>query len=144
MGKEDPAERSSMGFIRRLLGIETRPGEPEPLTDSGFDAAAAGSDLPVFVFFFSLWCSSCQVTGGLLNELGPEYASRARFYKIDATKNPAAAAKMNVRGVPAVIALSGGKVTGRSTGLIPLDQLRDWIEESLARAEGAEGKEEEA
>jgi len=128
-----------MGFIRRLLGIETKPGEPEPLGDREFDAAVEASDLPVFVFFFSLWCSSCQVTAGLLNELGPRYRERARFYKVDATKNPASAGKMNVRGVPTVVALSGGGILGRNTGLVPIDELAGWIEESLDRAAGTEG-----
>jgi thioredoxin-like negative regulator of GroEL len=120
-----------MGFIKRLLGLEVRPGEPEKLTDMSFEGIVKESGLPCFVYFYHLWCSSCQVMGGLLNELGPEYKESARFYKIDITKDPHTAGKYRVNAVPAVLFFRDGRLTDALKGLTPLNELRDWIEGNL-------------
>lgn len=127
-----------MGFLKRLLGLETTPGEPEPLTDAAFENVVLSSDLPCFVYVFSLWCSGCQVMGGLLNEVGPDYVGRARFFKLDATKNPHTAAALGVSGVPAVILVRGGAAVDRLVGLVPLNDLRAWLDRALAAPETGE------
>ncbi|MBN1884265.1 MAG: hypothetical protein JW876_01915 [Candidatus Krumholzibacteriota bacterium] len=124
-----------MGFLKRLLGLETIPGEPAPLTDASYDALVPASDLPCFVYVFTLMCSGCQVMGGLLNEIGPDYVGRALFFKLDATKNPRTAAAHGVTGVPTVLCIRGGSVADRLVGLVPLDDLRGWIDRALATGE---------
>jgi thioredoxin-like negative regulator of GroEL len=133
-----------MGFLKRLLGLETRPGEPEALHDEAFEATVTGPELPVFVFFFNLWCSSCQVMHGLLNEVGPEYTGRARFYKMDATKSPRAVTAMEIRGVPVLAAFSPDGKTDRMTGLMDITELRNWIEDHLSPDEQNPGRDEAA
>ncbi|MBD3180381.1 MAG: hypothetical protein GF417_12860 [Candidatus Latescibacteria bacterium] len=120
-----------MGFIKRFLGLEQNPGEPEKLTDNTFEQVIAGSELPCMVYFFHLWCSSCQVMGGLLNEIGPEYIDRARFYKMDITKDPYTAEKFNVRSVPRILCFKNGEVSDSLTRLTPLDELKEWVESQL-------------
>ena len=48
-----------MGFIKRLLGLETRPGEPETIDSERFERDVLHGDLPCVVEFYNLWCSSC-------------------------------------------------------------------------------------
>ncbi|HSG28072.1 MAG TPA: thioredoxin domain-containing protein, partial [Candidatus Krumholzibacterium sp.] len=115
----------------RLLGLETRPGEPAPLSDADFEIVSARTDRNQFIYFFHLWCSSCQVMGGLLNEVGPEYSEKADFYKLDVTKNPDTASKFRISGVPTVVAIRNGQEIDRQKGLIPIDELKSWIEETL-------------
>ncbi len=120
-----------MGFIKRLLGIEVRPGEPEKLAGSSFEIVIAQSELPCFIYFYHLWCSSCQVMGGLLNEIGPEYIGKAKFYKIDIMKNPGAAEKFGVRAVPTVLAFRDGKASDSLNSLTPLNDLKEWVERNV-------------
>ncbi len=120
-----------MGFWKRLLGLETRPGESEPLTDTTFDEKVLECKLPCFVLCFSLWCSPCQVMGGLLNEVGPGYLGKARFFKLDVSKNPHAPGRYQVKGVPTILVFSEGGLVARGTGLIPLNDLKEWIENQL-------------
>ncbi|MCK4538182.1 MAG: hypothetical protein KAV42_05230 [Candidatus Krumholzibacteria bacterium] len=124
-----------MGFFKRLLGLETKPGEPAPLTDDQFDEEMSNGELPCFVYCFSLWCSSCQVMGGLLNEVGPDYADQARFFKLDVTKNPVTASRLGIKGVPAIFSFRNGKPVESHVGLIPLDPLKEWIERNIAGKE---------
>ena len=129
-----------MGFFKRLIGIETRPGEPEALPDKMFDEIVREPDMPVFVFFFNNWCSGCQVLHGLINEVGPEYIGRARFYKMDATRSPRAVTALEIRGVPVLAAFTPGGAADRVTGLINITELRHWIESHLPGTEGTPGQ----
>jgi thioredoxin-like negative regulator of GroEL len=129
-----------MGFFKRLIGIETKPGEPVALPDEMFDEAVREPDMPVFVFFFSNWCSTCQVMHGLINEVGPEYIGRARFYKMDATKNPHAVTALEIRSVPVLAAFTPGGAVDRATGLLNITELRNWIESHLPAVETAPGQ----
>ena len=120
-----------MGFFKRLFGIEVRPGEPAALSDMESFNEAVKSGRPSLVYFYHLWCSSCQVMGGLLNEIGPGYVGRIDLYKLDIHKVPGAAAKLSITGVPTLIIFSGGEPVARHTGLVPIDRIREWIEASL-------------
>ena len=120
-----------MGFFKRLFGIEVKPGEPVSLPNNVDFNEAINSGTPSLVYFFHLWCSSCQVMSGLLNEIGPEYLGRINFYKVDVHKVPDAATAHKISGVPTQIIFSGGVPVARHTGLMPIDQLKDWIEAQL-------------
>ena len=120
-----------MGFLKRFFGLETKPGELQPLTDDRFDAEVLASDTASFVYFFNLWCNSCQVMSGLLNEIGPDYLGKARFFKLDTGKNPYTPGRYTVISVPTVIAFKNGEPGERLVGLTPLDDLKDWIDRHL-------------
>jgi thioredoxin 1 len=120
-----------MGFIRRFLGLETIPGQPKPVHGGTFDEEVLAGELPSFVYFFHLWCSSCQVMGGLLNEIGPDYLDRAAFFKMNVQKEPAIPTRYNVTAVPTVIVFKNGEEANRLVGLIPLNALREWVEKHL-------------
>jgi thiol-disulfide isomerase/thioredoxin len=129
----------TMGFLKRLLGLETKPGEPETLDDRVFDDAIDEPDIPVFIFFFNLWCSGCQVMHGLLNEIGPDYIGRARFYKMDVNKSPHAVTALGIRGVPVLAVFSPGGRSDSTAGLLNITELREWIESRISGGEAASG-----
>jgi thioredoxin len=131
-----------MGFIKRLLGLETKPGEPETVNSERFEAEVLRSDLPCIVEFYNLWCSSCQVMTGLLNEIGPGYMGRARFYKVNVERTPSIPARFQISGVPTVILFDAGEPRDRLTGLVPLNDLKEWIDTRLSeRASGTNEEE---
>lgn len=51
--------------------------------------------------------------------------------KIDTEKNPAAAIRYQVRGVPTLILFKKGKVLWQQTGVIRADQLQSIIENKI-------------
>lgn len=126
-----------MGFLKRLFGFETAPGEPEAIHTDRFQAEVMQGDLPCIVEVYNLWCSSCQVMTGLLNELGPAYLGTARFFKVNAERDPGIAQSLQVSGVPTILFIKDGLVLDRLVGLVPLDILRDWIDQQISRSSGA-------
>ncbi len=120
-----------MGFLKRLLGLEVIPGEPVSLPSYKNFEEAINGDSPGLIYFFHLWCSSCQVMGGLLNEIGPEYVGKVNFFKLDIHKVPKVAAKLKISGVPTLIIFKKGNPVDRHTGLMPIDLLKEWIDSHL-------------
>jgi len=120
-----------MGFIKRLLGLEVKPGEPMNTSDEDFEREVLNSELPCFVDFYNLWCASCQVMAGLLNEIGPDYIDRAKFFKLNVDKNPATPAQFSISSVPTLIVFKNGEPVNRLVGLFPLQPLREWIDRNI-------------
>jgi thioredoxin 1 len=120
-----------MGFLKRLLGLEIKPGEPKPIKDGSFDAEVLGSGPVSIVDFYNLWCSPCQVMSGLLNEVGVDYVGRVKLFKLNVDREPSAAARHGIRSVPTLIAFKDGVEIDRLVGLVPIDVLREWIEKHL-------------
>jgi thioredoxin 1 len=120
-----------MGFLEKLFGKTSKPGKPREITDDDFEEILH-SEKPAVVDFYSLTCPPCQVMGGLLNELGPAYAGRIDFCKINVDRNSGTAARFQIQSVPTVMLFHRGKIVDRVVGLLPLIPLRDKLDQ-LAR-----------
>ncbi|MDD5087841.1 MAG: thioredoxin domain-containing protein [bacterium] len=118
-----------MGFFRRLFGGSDTPGKPIPTTDDAFESEVLKSDLPAVVDFWSPTCAPCQVMGGLLNELGPDFTGRIRLFKMNVEQCPLTAEQYRIRGVPTLIFFRKGKEVDRIVGLLPLHPLRQRLEQ---------------
>jgi len=70
--------------------------------------------------------------GGLLNELGPDFVDRVAIFKLNVDDNWETARKYGVSSVPTLVLLRNGRVVDNLVGLIPLNPLRDRLEQ-LAR-----------
>jgi len=101
-----------------------KPGKPLPVTDSSFSEEVLKSEVPVAVDFWSAGCSPCQVMGGLLDEIGPDYVGRVRIFKLNVDQNPETAIQYQIQSVPTVMLFRKGKPVDRVVGLMPLKPLR--------------------
>ena len=121
-----------MGFLKQLFSRPPKPGKPLPVTDKSFREEVLESDIPAAVDFWSSRCSPCQVMGGLLDEIGPDYAGRVQIFKLNVDQNPRTAMQYQVQSVPTLVLFSKGKQVDRIVGLLPLNPLRAQLDE-LAR-----------
>ena len=124
-----------MGFLKNLFFKPPKPGKPLPVSDQSFREAVLESDIPTVVDFWSPRCSPCQVMGGLLDEIGPDYAGRVQIFKLNVEQNPQTAMEYRVQGVPTVIFFRQGRPVDRIVGLLPLKPLKAKLD-SLARSHG--------
>jgi thioredoxin 1 len=117
-----------MSLLKSLFGGEAKPGKPLETTDTTFDDDVLKSELPVLLDFWSPTCMPCHVMGGLLRELGPEYAGRVKIYKLNVAQNLATAQRFRVHSIPTLVFLKGGRIVDQTVGLISLDALRQKLD----------------
>ena len=54
-------------------------------------------------------------------------AGHALVLKVDTEAHPQLSARFQVRGIPNFLVLNAGKVTHQQAGLVPHDQLNQWL-----------------
>lgn len=89
------------------------------------------SDKPVLVDFYADWCGPCKMMSPILKKLKNEMGDRLNIIKIDTEKNPDAAIKYQVRGVPTLILFHKGRILWQQSGVVQLHQLRQIINQNL-------------
>ncbi len=101
------------------------------VSEATFDAEVKKSDIPVVVDFWAEWCGPCKQIGPALEELSGEYAGRVKIAKVNVDENPAIAAQMGIRGIPALFLFKDGQVVSNRMGAAPKAALQSWIDGSL-------------
>ncbi len=84
---------------------------------ASFDAAVLQSPVPVLVDFWAPWCGPCQLIGPVLDEIAKEGDGRFRITKVNVDDNPELAQQFKIRGIPALLFFSGGKLRQQLAGV---------------------------
>ena len=117
-----------MGFFKNLFNRPPKPGKPRPVTDETFEQEVLAPGLPAVVSFWSSRCAHCQVMSGLLDEIGPDYVGRVNIFKLDVLQNPTSTVQYQIQGTPTVILFRKGRAVDRIVGLMPLNPLRQKLD----------------
>lgn len=102
-----------------------------PVTDATFEAEVLNTDMPVVVDFWAPWCGPCKTIAPALEELAKEFEGKVKIVKVDVDQNPDSAARLGVRGIPALFLFKDGKVLSNKTGAAGKHALKSWIDSAL-------------
>ena len=106
------------------------------VTDATFerDVIERSRSVPVVVDLWAEWCGPCRTLGPILEKVVAETEGRVELAKVDVDANPAVSSAFRVQSIPAVYALSEGKVVDSFIGALPESQVRAFVSR-LAPAE---------
>lgn len=106
-------------------------GAPLTVTDATFATAVERSPLPVLVDAWAPWCGPCRMVAPAIDELAAELAGRVRVAKLNVDENPQTAARFNLRSIPTLLVMKGGREVGRIVGAHPKAEISRQLERAL-------------
>jgi thioredoxin 2 len=107
-----------------LLGA----GTPVTVTDATFSTEVERAPVPVLLDLWAPWCGPCRMVAPVLEELAKEMAGRVRVAKLNVDENPATATRFQVRSIPTLLVLKGGREMDRIVGLQPKAEIARRLE----------------
>ncbi|RYZ73992.1 MAG: thioredoxin, partial [Proteobacteria bacterium] len=99
------------------------------------DVVQLSNEVPVLIDFWAEWCGPCKTLTPILEKLAHAYEGRFVLAKIDTEANPELAAQFQIRSIPAVKLVIGGKLVAEFQGAQPEADIRRFIEHYCPAAE---------
>ncbi|HEX2047123.1 MAG TPA: tetratricopeptide repeat protein [Acidimicrobiales bacterium] len=99
------------------------------VTDATFqrDVLERSAQVPVVVDLWAEWCGPCRTLGPILQRVVAETGGKVELAKVDVDANPNVSAAFQVQSIPAVYAISGGKVVDSFIGALPEPAVREFV-----------------
>jgi thioredoxin 1 len=93
------------------------------ITDATFETVVLGSDKPVLVDFWAVWCGPCQMQGPIVEEVAKEMDGKAVVGKVNVDENPTCASTYGIMSIPTIMIFKGGKPVKQMVGVQSKDVL---------------------
>lgn len=101
--------------------------------DEDFAEIVEQATVPVLVDLWAAWCGPCRMVSPALEQLAREKAGQLKLVKVDIERAPKLAQRFSVQAVPTLMVLYRDEVIARQPGAAPVDALRSWLDDAIAR-----------
>lgn len=133
-----PQEKLAQGLApkcgRCKAPLPTAAG-PLVVTDASFATDVERSPLPVLLDAWAAWCGPCRMIAPSVDELARELAGQVRVAKLNVDDNPRTAQRFDIRSIPTLLVMMGGREIGRIMGALPKAAIREQLERAIATAD---------
>lgn len=100
---------------------------PVKVAEEDFEQTVLGAEALVLVDFYADWCGPCKAMAPILDEIAKKGEGRLLVAKIDTDRAPELSQKLEIRGIPTLIAFRAGREVGRTVGFDP-GEIQDLLE----------------
>jgi thioredoxin 2 len=101
---------------------------PVKVTDAAFDRVIQDAEVPVIVDFYADWCGPCKIMAPIFDELAAEQQGKALVLKMDTDREPLAAQRLGIRGIPTLIVFRDGREVARQVGATTKKVLEELLD----------------
>ena len=92
------------------------------IDNTNFSQEVIHSDRPVLLDFWAPWCGPCRMIHPVLEEIARERPD-VKVGKINVDEQPELTGRFGVMGIPMLVVLRDGKITGQAVGARPKGQI---------------------
>jgi thioredoxin 2 len=118
---DDPA---SCGKCSQPLDVRSMfAPQPMNVSDSDFDHKVLKSPIPVLLFVWAPWCSTCNVVAPYVDQFAAEALGKVRVCKANVGSHPALGTSLNVMSVPHLFIYDNGRQLESLPGALDRNQL---------------------
>ena len=93
------------------------------VSESNFDPKVLKSPLPVLLFAWAPWCTTCTAVAPIIDEFAAEAKSKFRVGKLNVETNPMLASKFNILSVPFLFIFDNGQMKESMPGGLQKHEL---------------------
>ena len=90
---------------------------------NSFEELLSGSDVPVLVDFYAIWCGPCQMMSPILEKVNTQLKGRLQVVKIDTDKYPQLASQYQIHALPTLVLFRNAQPVERIEGVLPAEQI---------------------
>jgi len=125
-----PDARLNAGAKCGTCGAALLPGKAVEVDPAILAKAAKHDDLPLVSDFWAPWCGPCRMMAPEFSKAAGVLKGQARLVKLNTEDHQAAGAKYGIRGIPTMVAFSGGREVKRQSGAMGESQIVNWVKGS--------------
>ena len=99
--------------------------DPQPLViaEGNFDEKVLNSPLPVLLFAWAPWCSTCRAFMPVIDDFAKDSESRIRVGKLNVDQNPNLSSRYSILSVPQIFVFDNGDLRENFPGAIQKHEI---------------------
>lgn len=136
-----PQQRSLSAGKCGKCGVGLSTPEPVSLTGVMFERLVAKDTGAFVVDIWAPWCGPCRMMAPSYNTAAAQLEDKLRLFKLNSDDHQEAASRLGLRGIPTLIAYSGGQKTAVQSGAQMGPQLVNWLEQAVGTVSARPPKE---
>ena len=91
-----------------------------------FESEVLGTDVPVLVDFWAVWCGPCRMVAPTVDEIAEENPQYL-VGKVNVDEEPELAQAFGISSIPTLVAIKDGKIADVIIGVQPKEKILDML-----------------